>query len=119
MTPRASVGMPVFDRASTVARAIESVLGQTFADFELLVSDNASRDGTEAICRRYADRDPRIRYTRHPTTTSGFDNFRFVLETARAPYFMWLPADDYVLPRLLEQAVSVLDARPDVVCAVP
>ena len=119
MTPRASVGMPVFDRASTVARAIESVLGQTFADFELLVSDNASSDGTEAICRRYADRDPRIRYTRHLTTLSGFDNFRFVLETARAPYFMWLPADDYVLPRLLELAVAVLDARPDVVCATP
>lgn len=116
--PRASVGMPVFDRSATVGRAIESVLAQTFPDFELVVSDNASSDGTEAVCRRYTG-DPRVRYTRHPATMSGFDNFRFVLEAARAPYFMWLPADDYVRPRLLEQAVPILDARPDVVCVAP
>jgi glycosyltransferase involved in cell wall biosynthesis len=117
--PRASIGMPVFNRAATVERAIESVLAQTFVELELLVSDNASTDGTEAICRHYAERDARIRYTRHPATISGLENFRFVLEHARAPYFMWLPADDYVLPRLLELAVPVLDARPDVVCASP
>lgn len=117
--PRASVGMPVLNLERTVARAIESVLAQTFVDFEVVVSDNASQDGTEAICRRYAAGDPRVRYTRQPAPITGFENFRFVLETARAPYFMWLPADDYMLPRLLEQAVAVLDGRPDVVCAVP
>jgi glycosyltransferase involved in cell wall biosynthesis len=117
--PRAAVGMPVYNLEATVGRAIESVLAQTFDDFELVVSDNASTDGTEAICRQYAARDARIRYTRHPALISGFENFRFVLEAARAPYFMWLPADDYVQPRLLEQAVAVLDARPDVVCAAP
>jgi glycosyltransferase involved in cell wall biosynthesis len=111
--------MPAFNRAATLERAIESVLAQTFTDFELLVSDNASSDHTEAICRRYAAGDGRIRYTRHPATIRAVDNFRFVLEAARAPYFMWLPADDYVLPRLLELAVAALDARPDVVCAVP
>jgi glycosyltransferase involved in cell wall biosynthesis len=117
--PRVCVGMPVFNLEGTVARAIESVLAQTLADLELVVSDNASRDGTETICRRYAAGDARIRYTRHPAPITGFDNFRFVLDAARAPYFMWLPADDYVRPRLLEQAVAVLDARPDVVCAAP
>jgi glycosyltransferase involved in cell wall biosynthesis len=111
--------MPTFNRAATVARAIESVLGQTLADFELIVSDNASADETETICRRYAADDPRIRYTRHPAPIGGFENFRFVLETARAPLFMWLPADDYMLPALLERAVAVLGARPDVVCCVP
>jgi len=111
--------MPVFNLESAVARAIESVLAQTFGDFELVVSDNASRDGTEAICRRYAARDARIRYTRHPAPITAYANFRFVLEAARAPYFMWLPADDYVLPQMLERAVAVLDTRPDVVCAVP
>jgi glycosyltransferase involved in cell wall biosynthesis len=117
--PRASVGMPVYNREASVGRAIESVLAQTFTDFELVVSDNASTDGTEVICQGYAARDARIRYTRHPALISGFQNFRFVLEAARAPYFMWLPADDYVEPRLLEQAVAVLDARADVVCAAP
>jgi glycosyltransferase involved in cell wall biosynthesis len=118
-TPRVAVGMPVFNLDATVARAIESVLAQTFGDFELLVSDNASTDGSEAICRHYATRDSRIRFTRQPRPLGALDNFRFVLDTARAPYFMWLPADDYVLPRLLEQAVAVLQARPDVVCAAP
>jgi glycosyltransferase involved in cell wall biosynthesis len=116
---RVSIGMPVFNLERTVGRAIESVLAQTFTDFELIVSDNASADGTEQICRRYAEGDSRIRYTRHPVAISGFDNFRFVLDAARAPYFMWLPADDYALPRLLERGVAVLDARPDVVCAAP
>jgi glycosyltransferase involved in cell wall biosynthesis len=116
--PRASIGMPVFNRVVTVGRAIESVLAQTLPDFELIVSDNASTDGTEAVCRRYTG-DPRVRYTRHPETVSGFDNFRGVLEAARAPYFMWLPADDYVRPRLLERAVPILDARADVVCVAP
>jgi glycosyltransferase involved in cell wall biosynthesis len=119
MTPRASVGIPGFNRATTVGRAIESVLGQTLPAFELLVSDSGSTDDTESICRRYAERDARVRYTRHWPPISGMDNFRFLLDSARAPYFMWLPADDYVLPRLLEQAVAMLDARPDVVCAVP
>jgi glycosyltransferase involved in cell wall biosynthesis len=117
--PRVSVGMPVFNLERTVARALESVLTQTFGDLELVVSDNGSRDGTEAICRAYAARDARVRYTRHEPPITAFENFRFVLAAARAPYFMWLPADDYALPGLLERAVAVLDARPDVVCAVP
>ena len=119
MTPRVSIGIPVFNGAATVGRAIESVLAQTMADFELLVSDNASTDTTEPICQGYAARDPRIRYTRQPRPISALDNFCVVLDSARAPYFMWLAADDYVLPRLLALAASALDARPDVVCAVP
>jgi len=111
--------MPVFNLEACVARAIESVLAQTFGELELIVSDNGSTDGTEAICRRYAARDARIRYTRQAPAISGFDNFRYVLDTARAPYFMWLPADDFVLPGLLARAVAVLDARPDVVSCVP
>jgi glycosyltransferase involved in cell wall biosynthesis len=121
MTPgaRVTVGMPVFNLERTVGRAIASVLDQTFGDFELLVSDNASTDETEAICRHYAERDPRIRYARHPTPIAAFDNFRSVLDAGRAPYFMWLSADDFISTALLEQGVAMLDARPDVVCAVP
>ena len=116
---RVSIGMPAYNRASTIARAIESVLGQTLGDFELIISDNASDDDTEAICNGYATTDSRIRYTRHRGPIGGFPNFRFVLDAARAPYFMWLPPDDYALPRLLERAVAVLDAHPDVSVCVP
>ncbi len=116
---RASIGIPVFNLERTVARAIESVLDQTCGDFELLVSDNASTDGTEAICRDYAARDPRIHYTRQPVALGALENFRFVLEAAGAPSFMWLAADDYVRPRLVQQALAVLEAHGDVVCAAP
>jgi glycosyltransferase involved in cell wall biosynthesis len=114
-----SIGMPAYNRAPTTARAIESVLGQTLSNLELIISDNASTDDTEAVCRRYAVADQRIRYTRHHGPIGAFANFRFVLEAARAPYFMWLSPDDYALPRLLERAVAVLDAHPDVACCVP
>ncbi|HEU5197111.1 MAG TPA: glycosyltransferase family 2 protein [Methylomirabilota bacterium] len=117
--PRVSVGMPTFNKETTVVRAVESVTGQTLADFELIVSDNASTDATEVLCRRLAAADARIRYTRQPAPITPFENYRFVLDAARAPYFMWLPADDYALPRLLERSVAVLDARPDVVCCAP
>jgi glycosyltransferase involved in cell wall biosynthesis len=116
---RVSIGVPVFNLERTVARAIESILGQTCGAFELVVSDNASTDGTEAICRRYAAMDSRVRYTRQPATLTAFENFRLVLNASGAPYFMWLAADDYALPHLLAQATATLDGHPDVVCAAP
>jgi glycosyltransferase involved in cell wall biosynthesis len=117
--PRVSVGIPVFNLAATLGRAIDSVLAQTFGDFEVIVSDNASTDGTEAVCRRYAAGDARIRVIRQSRLRPFLDNYRSVLDAARAPYFMWLAADDHARPRLLECAVSVLDAQADVVCAAP
>lgn len=117
--PRVSVGIPVFNMASTVGRAIESVLGQTLADLELIVSDNVSTDATEEVCRQYAAADARVRYSRRRSPIPACDNFRHVLGTACAPYFMWLSADDCARPALLERAVAVLDAHPEVVCAAP
>ena len=118
-TCRVSVGLPVHNGIATVERAIVSVLRQTRADLELIISDNDSTDGTEAVCRRYAALDARIRYTQHPAVMGPLDNFAFVLRQARAPYFMWLAADDYMLPALMERAVEVLDGSPGVVGAVP
>jgi glycosyltransferase involved in cell wall biosynthesis len=114
-----SVGMPVFNGGATVERAIASIRAQSMGDFELIVSDNASGDDTETICRRHAAADARVQYTRQSPALSAFDNFRYVLGRARAAYFMWLAADDHARPTLLERAAARLDAQPEAVCCVP
>src|SRR5947208_871834 len=85
--PRVTIGIPTYNGARTLARAIDSVLAQTFTDVEIIVSDNASTDESEAICNRYG---PKIRYYRHPATVNSYDNFAFTLAQARTPYFMFL-----------------------------
>src|SRR5688500_16041598 len=73
--PRVSVGVPVYNGARYVARTLDSLLAQTFSDFELIISDNGSTDGTEAICRAYADRDTRVSYHRAATNQGIVGNF--------------------------------------------
>ena len=108
MTPRVSVGMPVFNGAAYLRESIESVLDQTFADFELLISDNASTDDTESICREYANRDSRIRYMRQPKNIGALANFELLLNEARGPYFMWVAADDLPAANWIEHLVRNL-----------
>jgi glycosyltransferase involved in cell wall biosynthesis len=118
LTPAASSGLPVYNGAATVGRAIIALLGQTFADFELIISDNASTDATEEICRDFARRDERIRYVRQPRNRGPAANFVFVLAEARAPLFMWAAADDHWQPEFLAANVEVLRANPRVVGSV-
>lgn len=92
--PLISIGMPVFNAEKTLASAIESIIHQCFSDFELIISDNASTDGTAEICRNYAASDSRIRYVRQRENIGAANNFRFVLMEARAKYFMWASSDD-------------------------
>ena len=117
--PKISIAMPVYNGERYVAQAIESLLGQTFGDFEFVISDNASTDGTEAICRRYAAADPRVRYVRRATNIGGPRNFGYVFSLCKGTYVKWTTADDYSDPRFLEEAVAVLDAEPDVVLCFP
>jgi glycosyltransferase involved in cell wall biosynthesis len=113
--PAISLGLPVFNGERYLAVAVESLLGQTRPDFELVISDNASTDKTERICREYADRDPRIRYHRHAQNVGAAANFRTVFERSRAPYFKWVAVDDSLAPEYLERCAHVLDERADVV----
>jgi glycosyltransferase involved in cell wall biosynthesis len=92
--PSISIGMPVYNGERDIAAALDSILAQTFADFELVISDNASTDETALICQAYAGRDSRIRYFRQSTNIGGTPNFRFVLMESRADYFVWAAADD-------------------------
>lgn len=89
-----SIGMPVFNGAKYIREALDSLLAQTFTDFELIISDNASTDGTEAICREHAEKDPRIRYVRQGENRGAEANFQFVLNEAKGQYFMWAAHDD-------------------------
>jgi len=91
------------------------LLAQTFRDFELIVSDNASHDGTEAICRAIAAKDPRVRYVRQSENRGAAWNYNFVAKEARGRYFKWAAADDVCAPQYLERCIEVLDASPDVV----
>lgn len=115
--PRLSIGLPVYNGAAFLAAAIDSLLAQTFSDFELIISDNGSTDGTEAICRDRAARDRRIRYHRHDVNRGAMFNFNHVVELARGEYFKWAAYDDLHEPAFLERCVEVLDRDPDVVLA--
>lgn len=113
--PVVSVGLPVFNGEALVGRAIESVLAQDFDRFELIISDNASSDRTEAICREYARSDPRIRYIRQPENLGAVPNFNSVLEHARGDFFKWAAHDDWCHPTFLTRCLEVLQAEPDTV----
>jgi hypothetical protein len=117
--PLVTVGLPVYNGATLVGSAIESILGQTFRNFELIISDNGSTDATEAICRRYAALDPRIRYYRSPVNRGGTWNFNRVFELATGPYFKWAAHDDMCKPRFLECCVDILEKYPQVVVCYP
>lgn len=93
-SPQVSIGMPVYNGEPFIREALDSLLAQTFTDFELIISDNGSTDATEAICKEYAAKDERIRYVRHRKNRGGSANFWFVLNEAVAKYFMWAAADD-------------------------
>jgi glycosyltransferase involved in cell wall biosynthesis len=113
--PRVSIGMPVFNAERYVAESIESLLGQTFEDFELIISDNASTDRTYEICRSYERKDDRIRYIRNRRNYGPIHNFNQLLPIASGEYFKWAASDDICGRDYLSRAVEVLDADPSVI----
>ncbi len=109
------MGLPVHDGEKYLAQAIEAMQRQTFGDWELLVSDNASTDRTAEICTDYAAGDRRIHYTRTERNIGAAPNFNRVWEMARGEYFRWAAHDDLVHARYLERCVDVLDHDAGVV----
>jgi glycosyltransferase involved in cell wall biosynthesis len=115
--PRLSVGLPVYNSSAYVTESIEAILGQTFGDFELIISDNASTDDTGDICRSYLKQDSRVRYFRQPWNVGLAPNHNFCVEQASADLFKWASGDDLYARDLLEKCVAALDADPGVVLA--
>ena len=115
--PRLTVGLPVYNGEEFLAESLEALLGQTYEDFELIISDNASIDGTADICRRYEKRDSRIRYIRHPHNIGLSPNHNCLVEQARGELFKWASDDDLYVRDLLERCVDLLDQYPQGVLA--
>lgn len=118
-SPRLTIGMPVYNGENYLPDALDSILAQTFEDFELIISDNASSDGTQRICRAYAARDERIRYFRNSENIGGAANFNRVVQLARGEYFRWACHDDVLEPECIQACVEVLDEEPLVVLSYP
>ena len=112
INPRVSVALPVRNGRRYIAEAVDSVLGQTLSNLELIIFDNASTDGTDDICRRYAERDSRVRYYRSEVNRGAAWNYNRVAQLARAEYFKWMAHDDVISPRFLERCAAVLDEDP-------
>jgi glycosyltransferase involved in cell wall biosynthesis len=116
-TPRVSIGLPVFNGERFLEETLGSLLSQTYPDFELIISDNASTDQTEAICRAYAAKDRRVLYSRYEKNLGAARNYNRVFELSRGEYFKWAAADDLCAPNFLQQCVDTLDREPQaVVC---
>jgi glycosyltransferase involved in cell wall biosynthesis len=113
-----SIGIPVYNGARFLTESLESLLGQTFEDIEFLISDNGSTDGTEEICRGFAERDARIRYLRADTNRGASWNYRNVAHQTTGRYFKWATHDDLLAPTYIERCVGVLDDAPDGVALV-
>jgi glycosyltransferase involved in cell wall biosynthesis len=116
--PRVSIGLPVYNGEAFLEEAISSILSQSFRDFELIISDNASTDRTEAICRRFAAQDRRIRYSRNSRNIGGMSNANLTFSKARGVYFRLAAADDVCAPTLVERLVRELDGAPEVAVCV-
>ncbi len=115
LSPLVSIGLPTYNRAHVIGRAIDSILKQTYPNFELIIADNASTDDTQAICEEYAKKDGRITYIRRPRNMGLSDNHNFVLAKSNGKYFMWANDDDVRHPEFLKKCVSRLISEPDAV----
>ncbi len=118
-TPKVSIGLPVYNGERYLSQALEAILAQTYPDFELIISDNASTDKTSEIVQEYAHKDTRIRYHRNEENLGAANNFNRVFDLARGAYFRWATADDLFASDSLEQCIAVLERYAEVVLCYP
>ncbi len=110
--PLVTIGMPTYNGARYLAQSLDSLLAQDYPNWELVISDNCSTDGTEAIARSYAAQHPQIRYVRSPLNRGAAANFNRVLELATGPYFVFAADHDLWAPTFVSRCVSVLETSP-------
>ena len=111
-SPKVSVIIATYNRAALLPRAVNSVLAQTYTDFELIIVDDRSSDDTQEVIRTFTD--PRIRVIRHEANRGAAAARNTGISEARGEYIAFLDDDDECMPNRLADQVSVLDANPDV-----
>jgi len=116
--PKISIGMPVYNGEKFLRKSLDSLLAQSHRDFELIISDNASSDSTEAICKEYLKKDNRIQCFRQNKNMGLHRNYNFVLNKAKYDYFMWSAVDDIHHPKFIEKNLAVINSRDDLVCSM-
>jgi len=116
--PSVTVGLPVYNGARYLPSALDSLAAQTYADLEIVISDNCSTDETGEICRAFAARDERVRYIRRAENRGAAWNFNSVVTESSSPYFKWAAADDVLAPTCVERCVEVLNETDDRVVLV-
>lgn len=117
MAPKLSIGLPVYNGQTFLSEAIDSILNQTYIIFELIICDNGSTDDTEAICRRKAKSDHRIKYYRHAKNRGATFSHNFVIQKAKGEYFKLMACDDLHLPQFLEKCIKRLERNDQLVLA--
>jgi glycosyltransferase involved in cell wall biosynthesis len=115
MSPTVSIGVPVYNGENYLAKALDSILNQTFTNLEVVISDNASTDATATICHEYQQRDSRIHFYRSEKNLGGIRNFNRVFELSHGEFFQWVAHDDEIAPEYLERAVNIFNQHPEVV----
>jgi glycosyltransferase involved in cell wall biosynthesis len=110
-----SIGIPVFNGEKYLGQALDSILDQTYQDFEIIISDNASTDQTEKICRKYSKKDDRIHYFRSEKNHGAAWNWNRVFELSSGVYFKWVAHDDIYDPQFLAKCINVLEKDPTII----
>lgn len=118
-SPCVSLGLPVYNGEKFLSETIDSILNQTFEDFELIISDNASTDRTKEICQEYVAKDQRIRYYCNQQNIGAARNYNRVFELSNGNYFKWIAHDDLLAPEYLERCIEVLEQIPSLVVCYP
>lgn len=117
--PVVTIGLPVYNSERYLKQSLDSLLAQTYSDFALIISDNASSDGTSLICQQYAAADSRVRCFRNEINIGNPRNFNRVFELTATPYLKWSTADDYWEPTFLERALEVMERDPATALCYP
>ena len=115
---KVSIGLPIYNSEKFIHKKLDSLLEQTFTDFEIIISDNASTDLTSKICEEYAKKDKRICYFRQNKNMGAWWNYDFVLQKAKYEYFLWSAVDDIMLPQFLEETVKILESDRKIACSI-